>query len=125
MSCALTLSFSLPCPRVDFYCVQVMTTSICINPASKTVSKIPMHKSVAELMHLVGGYFDAVRLANGDYMYVNEEAWTAKGTFVLREGDHQETYTGTAVIVGIDADGKDCAGVSTVLDTKRAVFFPA
>lgn len=102
-----------------------MTTSICINPASKTVSKIPMHKSVAELKLLVGGYFEAVLLANGDVMYINEEARTTNGTFVLRDGAHQQTYTGTAVIVGIDADGKDCAGVSTVLDTKRAVFFRA
>lgn len=83
-----------------------------------------MHKNTTELMHLVGGYFEVIPLANGDYMYVNEEAWTATGTFLLSEGDQQATYTGTAVIVGIDADGKDCAGVSTVADTKRAVFFP-
>lgn len=85
-----------------------------------------MHKDTTELMHLVGGYFEAVPLANGDCMYVNEEAWTAKGKFVLKEGDHEETmYTGTAVIVGIDADGKDCTGVSTVVEIKSAVSFPA
>ena len=84
-----------------------------------------MHKDTTELMRLVGGFFEPVRLANGDYMYVNEEAWTAKGTFILRDGDHQDTYTGTAVIVGIDADGKDCTGISTVVDIKSAVSFPA
>lgn len=84
-----------------------------------------MHKNTTELMRLVGGYFEVIPLANGDYMYVNEEAWTTTGTFVLREGDHQATYRGTAVIVGIDADGKDCTGVSTVVGTKHAVSFPA
>lgn len=72
---------------------------------------------------IAGGY----SFANGDYMYVDDEALLKSNMngFVIADFDNQQMYDliGNALIVGSDEDGNDRDALSTIKDIEKIISF--
>ena len=98
---------------------------ILIDPASRSVSHRDLPSGLAAMQALVGSACITIglRLTNGDFMYVDEEALLrqpALATFTV-EGC---PLFGNAVVVRIDPDpGTDCPPSSELAALAEAVSF--
>lgn len=104
--------------------------SILIDPANHTITMIEREQTLRAIYKSLSsetvkvGSIDAVRLPNGDAIYVDDEGALFEGnpTWCFRYAPHVK-LAGRGMVTGADAEGDDIAPRITVEELQRDIVF--
>lgn len=100
---------------------------LLINPYDRTISEVttdgmyPAIKQVLSRDPMFSGAIDAVTLASGDVIYVDDEGLLSEGRPVFTLYSTDLCLAGVALILGVDDEGDSKSPVTTLAEAKKLI----